>query len=116
MAVSRGGSTYWAAQLPLIPCHSPPSPRLHHLTWGHASRCTAAVYEGLRNGKDGLPDQYARQLTPEQKKRRVVLKKVNMDNSGIRTNFLAVGERSAGRAGGGRGETRLRALLPGQRG
>lgn len=52
----------------------------------------SAVYEGLRNGKDGLPDQYARELTLEQKRRRVVLKKTNLDNQGIRTNFLKTGK------------------------
>eukprot|EP00887_Chlorella_sp_A99_P007082 scaffold2.g7082.t1 len=56
------------------------------------------VYEGLLNGADGLPDAYSAELTPEQKRRRVVLKKTNMDAAGIRTNFLKAGTMAQGAA------------------
>ena len=56
------------------------------------------VYQGLRNRKRGEPDQLTRELTPEQKARRVVLKKTNLDRSGIRTNFLKSGTMARGAA------------------
>lgn len=60
------------------------------------------MYEGLRNAKPGQPDALTRELTPEQKKRRVVLKKTNLDNTGIRANFLTVGAwLGVGGVGGG---------------
>ena len=49
------------------------------------------VYEGLRTSKNGLPDLKTRELTPEQKQRRVVLKKTNLDREGVRRNFLGAG-------------------------
>lgn len=59
------------------------------------------VYEGLRISKSGLPDLKTRELTPEQKQRRVVLKKTNLDREGIRRNFLGAGTmaRGAGETG-----------------
>ncbi|GAB4813213.1 hypothetical protein N2152v2_000259 [Parachlorella kessleri] len=58
------------------------------------------VYEGLKNS-NGLPDTYSRELSSDQKRRRVVLKKTNADNSEIRTNFLKTGTmaRGAGESG-----------------
>lgn len=56
------------------------------------------VYQGLRNKKRREPDQLTRDLTPEQKARRVVLKKTNLDRSGIRTNFLKSGTMARGAA------------------
>ena len=56
------------------------------------------VYQGLRNKSRGEPDQLSRELTPEQKARRVVLKKTNLDRSGIRTNFLKSGTMARGAA------------------
>ena len=56
------------------------------------------VYQGLRNRSRGEPDQLTRELTPEQKNRRVVLKKTNLDRSGIRTNFLKAGTMARGAA------------------
>ena len=57
-----------------------------------------AVYEGLRTAKSGIPDLKTRELTPEQKSRRVVLKKTNLDAAGIRTNFLSAGTMARGAA------------------
>jgi serine/threonine protein kinase len=59
------------------------------------------VYEGLRNRSPGQPDLSSRELTPEQKSRRVVLKKTNLDKEGIRANFLKAGTmaRGAGETG-----------------
>lgn len=56
------------------------------------------VYEGLRNSKSGIPDVRTRELTSEQKSRRVVLKKTNLDSAGIRSNFLASGTIARGAA------------------
>ncbi|KAL6774629.1 STL1 [Auxenochlorella protothecoides x Auxenochlorella symbiontica] len=58
------------------------------------------VYEGLLSANK-VPDLYSSALSPEQEKRRVVLKKANLDNSGIRTNFLKAGTmaRGAGETG-----------------
>ena len=56
------------------------------------------VYQGLRNKNRGEPDVLSRELTPEQKARRVVLKKTNLDRSGIRTNFLKSGTMARGAA------------------
>ncbi|PRW05929.1 Serine threonine- kinase chloroplastic [Chlorella sorokiniana] len=55
------------------------------------------VFEGLLNAK-GLPDPTTRELTAEQKRRRVILKKANMDAQGIRTNFLKTGTIARGAA------------------
>ncbi|PSC67765.1 putative ubiquitin conjugation factor E4 [Micractinium conductrix] len=55
------------------------------------------VFEGLINAK-GRPDPLTRELTPAQKKRRVILKKANMDAQGIRTNFLKSGTIARGAA------------------
>ena len=63
------------------------------------------MYEGLLNARSGLPDVYSRDLTPEQKRRRVVLKKTNMDASGIRTNFLKAGTMARGAAETGQVES-----------
>ena len=59
------------------------------------------VYEGLRNKKIGEPDVASTELTSEQKSRRVVLKKTNIDREGIRANFLRSGTiaRGAGETG-----------------
>lgn len=56
------------------------------------------VYEGLRNQKNGVPDLKTRDLTPEQKQRRVVLKKTNLDREGVRSNFLGAGTMARGAA------------------
>ncbi|KAI3427321.1 hypothetical protein D9Q98_010238 [Chlorella vulgaris] len=55
------------------------------------------VFEGLLNDK-GRPDPLTKELTPAQKKRRVILKKANMDAQGIRTNFLKSGTIARGAA------------------
>ena len=49
----------------------------------------AQVFEGVlnRNGERTL----SRELTPEEKKRRVVLKRVNLDGSELRQNFIRAG-------------------------
>ncbi|KAL4537749.1 hypothetical protein Ndes2437B_g08853 [Nannochloris sp. 'desiccata'] len=56
------------------------------------------VYQGLLNKSRYEPDVLSRDLTPEQKSRRVVLKKTNLDRSGIRTNFLKSGTMARGAA------------------
>ena len=60
--------------------------------------CVYAVYEGLRMAKSGVPDLKTPELTPEQKSRRVVLKKTNLDAAGIRSNFLSSGTMARGAA------------------
>lgn len=62
------------------------------------------VYEGLRNQRSGEPDVLTRELTPEQKSRRVVLKKSNLDRAGIRANFLKSGTIARGAAETGAAE------------
>lgn len=62
------------------------------------------VYEGLRNRRAGEPDVLTRELTAEQKGRRVVLKKTNLDRNGIRTNFLKSGTIARGAAESGQVE------------
>lgn len=57
-----------------------------------------AVYEGLKNAKSGIPDLKTRELSAEQKSRRVVLKKTNLDAAGIRANFLSAGTIARGAA------------------
>lgn len=59
------------------------------------------VFEGLQRPADGEPEPSTRELTIEQKRRRVVLKKTNSDNAAIRTNFLKAGTiaRGAGETG-----------------
>ena len=47
------------------------------------------VFEGIKN-KNGRRIT-ASQLTKEEKKRRVVLKRVNLDGSVLRSNFLKAG-------------------------
>eukprot|EP00889_Picochlorum_renovo_P004071 jgi/Picre1/31101/NNA_006456.t1 len=56
------------------------------------------VYEGLRMAKSGVPDLKTPELTQEQKSRRVVLKKTNLDAAGIRSNFLSSGTMARGAA------------------
>ena len=56
------------------------------------------VYEGLRNRKRGDPDLISNELTSEQKNRRVVLKKTNIDREGVRANFLRSGTIARGAA------------------
>lgn len=56
------------------------------------------VFEGLRVRRRGEPDVLTRDLTAEQKNRRVVLKKTNLDRAGIRTNFLKAGTIARGAA------------------
>lgn len=68
------------------------------------------VFEGLQNAK-GRPDALTRDLTSEQKKRRVILKKANMDASGIRTNFLKSGTIARGAAETGAVEAYMCARL-----
>lgn len=46
------------------------------------------VYEGVRN-KKGV--RASRELSREEKKRRVVLKRVNNDSLGMRSDFLSTG-------------------------
>ena len=48
------------------------------------------VFEGVRN-KKGERASMSRELTREEKKRRVVLKRVNNDSYGMRSNFLRTG-------------------------
>jgi hypothetical protein len=48
------------------------------------------VYEGVRNIK-GARGSLSKELTKEEKKRRVVLKRVNNDNLGMRSDFLRTG-------------------------
>ena len=69
---------------------------IYHLFQEHVSY--HAVYEGLKNAKTGMPDLRSRELTAEQKSRRVVLKKTNLDSEGIRTNFLSAGTIARGAA------------------
>ena len=66
--------------------------------WDHAWR--AQVFEGILNKRDGERIM-ARELTPEEKKRRVVLKRVNMDGSELRPNFVRSG--TMARVGGAAG-------------
>ncbi|KAL4426222.1 hypothetical protein ABPG77_009837 [Micractinium sp. CCAP 211/92] len=68
------------------------------------------VFEGLLNA-NGRPDPLTRELTPEQKKRRVILKKANMDAQGIRTNFLKSGTIARGAAETGAVEAYMCARL-----
>lgn len=56
------------------------------------------VFEGLQVRRRGEPDVLTRDLTNEQKNRRVVLKKTNLDRAGIRTNFLKAGTIARGAA------------------
>lgn len=56
-----------------------------------------AAYEALQAKAGEVGSISARgTLTPEQKKRRVVLKRVNLDNSGVRQNFLKTGTMAKG--------------------
>lgn len=48
------------------------------------------VFEGVRN-KKGVRASPSRELTKGEKKRRVVLKRVNADNLGMRSDFLRSG-------------------------
>ena len=48
------------------------------------------VFEGVIS-KPGQTRASNAQLTPAEKKKRVVLKRVNLDKAGIRSNFLATG-------------------------
>ena len=48
------------------------------------------MFEGVRN-KKGERASMSRELTREEKKRRVVLKRVNNDSYGMRSNFLRTG-------------------------
>lgn len=70
------------------------------------------TYEGvlLKNGDLGSISKLG-PLTPEQKKRRVVLKKVNMDKSGVRSNFLKGGTMAKGAAETGEVEAYMCAKL-----
>lgn len=63
------------------------------------------VFEAIEKLKSGQVEDIGRELTPEQKKRRVVLKKTNTDNSGVRTNFLKTGTIAQGAAETGRVES-----------
>ena len=62
---------------------------MHTLAW------RAQVFEGILNKRDG-ERILSRELTPEEKKRRVVLKRVNMDGSELRPNFVRSGTMGAG--------------------
>ena len=64
------------------------------------------VFEGLRGER-----ATARDLTPEQKKRRVVLKRVNMDGTDVRRDFLAGGTMAKGAAETGKAEAYMNARI-----
>lgn len=55
-----------------------------------------AAYEGLRVKGEDQTISGKGPLTPEQKKRRVVLKRVNLDKSGVRRDFLKAGTMAKG--------------------
>ena len=58
---------------------------------GHtAEPIIVQVFEGVRN-KKGVRASLSRELTRGEKKRRVVLKRVNTDNLGMRSDFLRSG-------------------------
>nr|AAO63769.1 protein kinase [Chlamydomonas reinhardtii] len=56
------------------------------------------TFEGLRLQADDQGVTQRSKLTPEQKKRRVVLKRVNMDRQGVRQDFLKTGTLAKGSA------------------
>ena len=64
------------------------------------------MFEGLRGERAS-----ARDLTPEQKKRRVVLKRVNMDGTDVRRDFLAGGTMAKGAAETGKAEAYMNARI-----
>jgi len=64
------------------------------------------VFEGLRGARVA-----ARELTPEQKRRRVVLKRVNMDGTDVRRDFLAGGTMAKGAAETGKAEAYMNARI-----
>ncbi|GFR51243.1 hypothetical protein Agub_g13618 [Astrephomene gubernaculifera] len=59
------------------------------------------TFEGLRLSSDDQVVSQRSKLSPEQKKRRVVLKRVNMDRQGIRSDFLKTGTLAKGSAESG---------------
>ncbi|KAK9802684.1 hypothetical protein WJX73_005630 [Symbiochloris irregularis] len=61
------------------------------------------VFEGLMMGKDGTR-AVRRELTREEKKRRIVLKRVNLDPEGIRKTFLKSGTMARGAGESGQAE------------
>ncbi len=64
------------------------------------------MFEGLRGERVA-----ARELTPEQKRRRVVLKRVNMDGTDVRRDFLAGGTMAKGAAETGKAEAYMNARI-----
>ena len=64
------------------------------------------VFEGLRGER-----ATTRELNSEQKKRRVVLKRVNMDGTDIRSNFLAGGTMAKGAAETGKAEAYMNSRI-----
>lgn len=64
------------------------------------------VFEGLRGER-----ATTRELSSEQKKRRVVLKRVNMDGTDIRSNFLAGGTMAKGAAETGKAEAYMNSRI-----
>lgn len=79
--------------------------------WGHCHRVHNSavhcqVFEGLRGAR-----ATTRELSSEQKKRRVVLKRVNMDGTDIRSNFLAGGTMAKGAAETGKAEAYMNSRI-----
>ena len=86
---------------------------LTHADGGGLAWARAQVFEGILNKRDGERIM-ARELTPEEKKRRVVLKRVNMDGSELRPNFVRSG--TMARVGGAAGLAAPRVLTLGMAG
>ncbi|KAK9821704.1 hypothetical protein WJX74_010685 [Apatococcus lobatus] len=67
------------------------------------------VYEAVINkGRERVLTQ---DLSPSEKKRRVVLKRVNLDGSGVRTNFLQGGTMARGAAESGQAEAYMNSRI-----
>lgn len=64
------------------------------------------MFEGLRGARAS-----ARELSAEQKRRRVVLKRVNMDGTDVRRDFLAGGTMAKGAAETGKAEAYMNARI-----
>jgi serine/threonine protein kinase len=63
------------------------------------------TYEAIKLTKRGETVSQRGQLTPEQKQRRVVLKRVNLDKGGVRRDFLSAGTMAKGAAESGVAES-----------
>lgn len=70
-----------------------------------------ACYEGVQLKANTEKVTQRGELTAEQKKRRVVLKRVNLDKQGIRTDFLKAGTMAKGAAESGYVHVRAAAEL-----